>query len=201
MRIKRLAKGRYCRGGNWTHAEPPVWKFAVYTLALRPLGHDSSSIISLILGHPPYIILIYILFIYTLFLRVLYMIRREIQFDKQELYLIHPYSSSKGNHCILCCTSYSLSLYCFAQAHYTILTLRHYTYLGNAFSNCVYINTVFDIVFLLVHVLGVNKQLLLCVVSMQSQSSVLHNLSSFFENSLQISQVYTVQWCVSSTMV
>ena len=44
MRIKRLAKGRYCRGGIWTHAEPPVWKFAVYTLALRPLGHDSSSI-------------------------------------------------------------------------------------------------------------------------------------------------------------
>ena len=43
MRIKRLAKGRYCRGGIWTHAEPPVWKFAVYTLALRPLGHDSSS--------------------------------------------------------------------------------------------------------------------------------------------------------------
>ena len=39
MRIKRLAKGRYCRGGIWTHAEPPVWKFAVYTLALRPLGH------------------------------------------------------------------------------------------------------------------------------------------------------------------
>ena len=35
MRIKRLAKGRYCRGGIWTHAEPPVWKFAVYTLALR----------------------------------------------------------------------------------------------------------------------------------------------------------------------
>ena len=30
MRIKRLAKGRYCRGGIWTHAEPPVWKFAVY---------------------------------------------------------------------------------------------------------------------------------------------------------------------------
>ena len=29
MRIKRLAKGRYCRGGIWTHAEPPVWKFAV----------------------------------------------------------------------------------------------------------------------------------------------------------------------------
>ena len=45
MRIKRLAKGRYCRGGIWTHAEPPVWKFAVYTLALRPLGHDSSSFI------------------------------------------------------------------------------------------------------------------------------------------------------------
>ena len=43
MRIKRLAKGRYCRGGIWTHAEPPVWKFAVYTLALRPLGHDSSA--------------------------------------------------------------------------------------------------------------------------------------------------------------
>ena len=43
MRIERLAKGRYCRGGIWTHAEPPVWKFAVYTLALRPLGHDSSS--------------------------------------------------------------------------------------------------------------------------------------------------------------
>ena len=43
MRIKRLAKGRYCRGGIWTHAEPPVWKFAVYTLALKPLGHDSSS--------------------------------------------------------------------------------------------------------------------------------------------------------------
>ena len=43
MRIKRLAKGRYCRGGIWTHAEPPVWKFAVYRLALRPLGHDSSS--------------------------------------------------------------------------------------------------------------------------------------------------------------
>ena len=33
-----------CRGGIWTHAEPPVWKFAVYTLALRPLGHNSSSI-------------------------------------------------------------------------------------------------------------------------------------------------------------
>ena len=48
MRIKRLAKGRYCRGGIWTHAEPPVWKFAVYTLALRPLGHDSSSFIVMI---------------------------------------------------------------------------------------------------------------------------------------------------------
>ena len=32
-----------CRGRIWTHAEPPVWKFAVYTLALRPRGHDSSS--------------------------------------------------------------------------------------------------------------------------------------------------------------
>ena len=42
MRIKRLAKGCYCRGGIWTHAEPPVWKFAVYRLALRPLGHDRS---------------------------------------------------------------------------------------------------------------------------------------------------------------
>ena len=42
MRIKRLAKGRYCHGGIWTHAEPPVWKFAVYRLALRPLGQDSS---------------------------------------------------------------------------------------------------------------------------------------------------------------
>ena len=43
MRIKRLAKGRYCRGRIWIHAEPPVWKFAVYRLALRPLSHDSSS--------------------------------------------------------------------------------------------------------------------------------------------------------------
>ena len=43
MRIKRLAKGRYCRGGIWTHAEPPVWKFASIHSALRPLGHDSSS--------------------------------------------------------------------------------------------------------------------------------------------------------------
>ena len=48
MRIKRLAKGRYCRGGIWTHAEPPVLKFAVYRLALRPLGHDSSSLTSIV---------------------------------------------------------------------------------------------------------------------------------------------------------
>ena len=41
---KRLAKRRHCRGGIWTHVEPPVWKFAVYTLALRPLGHDSSIV-------------------------------------------------------------------------------------------------------------------------------------------------------------
>ena len=43
MRIKRLAKGRYFRGGIWTHGEPPVWKFAVYRLALRPLSHDRGE--------------------------------------------------------------------------------------------------------------------------------------------------------------
>ena len=42
MRIKRLAKGRYCRDGIWTHAEPPVWKFAVYRLALRPLSNYTN---------------------------------------------------------------------------------------------------------------------------------------------------------------
>ena len=44
MRIKRLAKGRYCRAGIWTRNLQYGSSRSSTHSALRPLGYDSSSI-------------------------------------------------------------------------------------------------------------------------------------------------------------